>query len=147
MRKILPILVLSILVLSGLGVVATTEDENPSTLGSLEAEVRGGYGVTVTITNNGDEPYQEQGDVTIFILSHRYFTNNGVSTFPTPIPIPAGGGSVSVSTGLVVAFGIISRVLVKIDIDGDGNVDAEGSKFAVVLGPLVLMRNLQIPIP
>ena len=150
MNKIFPMLVVSILVLSGLGVVASTDDENPSTLGGLEAEVRGGKGVTVTITNNGDTPYQEQGTVTIFILFHLrhiYVSGKAVSYLPTPIPIPAQGGSVSVSKDPIIAFGLLGKVLVKIDIDGDGNVDAEGSKHAFVFGPLVIMKNLLITIP
>ena len=149
MKKIFPLLVVSIFVLSGFGVVATTDDSIPSSLGDMQAEAKGGWGVTVTITNNGNEPYQEQGNVKIFIqyrLRHVYLYGNPVQTHPTLIPIPAGGGSVSLSSELVIGFGISGRVVVEIDIDGDGNIDAEGVKRAIIFGPFVLMGDLLMPL-
>jgi len=146
MKKLLPLLVVSILVLGGLGAVATTDDEKTATLGELEAEAKGGFGVTVTITNNGNMPHEQAGNVTIKIRCAPIMLLGGYSCLPIPLPIPAGGGSVNVSTGLVIGLGI-GTVYITLDLDGDGVGDAEGSKNGVVLGPFVLCGAIPITIP
>ena len=141
MKKLLPLLLVSVLVFSGLQAVATADDE-------VEAVVKGGFGVTVTITNNGETPIEESGEVTILFLR----MVSRFERFPRlsiPTPIPADGGIVSVKTKYLFPFGAfgIGPMLVQIDIDGDGENDAQAKKIAVVLGPFVLMSDLSVSIP
>ena len=132
-KKILPLLIISILVLSGLGAVAVSDEESIASSGSVWVEFKGGFGVGFTFTNNGSIPYEEQGNITIKI--HRLINLKGVYyNFSMPT-IPANE-TVSVRTPLIFGLGPI-WVKFMIEIEGHGSV--EGNSIGLILGPFVLI--------
>ncbi len=141
MKKILPLLVVSILTLSGLGAVATTS-EKKTTSQTLQPELlvdfTGGFSVTVFIVNIGREPYKTETNIMIFINAPIMLVGQ-VSILSVPLPI-LPSYLVYVDSGLVLGFGKCT-VTVSIDLDKDGTINAEGSADGFMLGPFILIRN------
>ncbi|UCF11851.1 MAG: hypothetical protein JSW06_07320 [Thermoplasmatales archaeon] len=146
MKKIFTLLVVEILVLSGLGTVATSEKPDIKSVAfqpELIVEARGGFGVHVTITNLGNMSIEILGNITVTIRA-TLMLRGGYSILHIPIPIPINS-AVSVGTGLVLGIGHCT-VNVTIDIDDDGVIDGESSNTGLIFLPLVLVGKFTIPL-
>ena len=132
MKKILPLLVVSILVLSGLGAVAVSDEESIASSSAVMGEFKGGLGVGFTFTNNGSIPFEEQGNITIQI--YRLINLKGANyNFPMPT-IPANE-TVSVRTPIIFGLG---PVCVKYMIERETG-ETKGTSIGLILGPFVLI--------
>jgi hypothetical protein len=136
MKKLIPLLVVSIFVLSGLGAVAVPDEESIASMGNghIEGEFKGGLGVGFTFTNNGSIPYEEQVNITIKIqrlinLKGKYYN----FSMPT---IPANE-TVSLRTPIIFGLG---PVCVKYMIERPHG-ESKGTSIGLILGPFVLIGS------
>lgn len=149
MKKLLSLLVVSILGISGLGAVAISNDDITSASITLQpklvARARGGFRVHLLVVNTGNDVYQGdiQGNITI---------NSPMLIIDGSIAIPGVGvviqpnQSVTFKSGFSLGIGLCT-VTVTMDIDGDGKIDGQASKNGFILGPLVLFSGFPIPLP
>ena len=140
MKKILPLLVACIFVLSGFGVVAVSEEEESLNKqdGELDIEIKGGFGVKVILTNMGTMPTENTN--TTIMISGAFIFMGGltlcISDDPWQNTDP--GESVTIKSNFVLGFGFASiHVKVNYTIDMDEyNVTKDARGF--VFGPFVL---------
>ena len=148
MKKILPLLIAGFLIFSGLGAIGIANENSYANTSAFQPEVvveaRGGFGVIVTVTNNGNMSIENVGNITVTIRA-TIMLRGGYSILNIPIPIPAGG-SASVGTGFVLGLGHC-MVNVTIDIDGDSVIDGKASNSGLIFLPLVLVNKFMIPLP
>jgi hypothetical protein len=151
MKKTISLIIIGILILSSIGVVATTNEKektNPEPLIEpyIEIVAKGGFGVIVTITNyNETTPFEIPTTIKIS-LNGAFILIGKVGNFPVPIPIPPGEQSVKVKTGLVFGIGLCT-VTVAVDLYNDEEIDAEESISGFIIGPFVIIGTLYVPLP
>jgi hypothetical protein len=136
MKKIFSILVVGIFVLSGLGAIVVSGEESIASMGNgtIEGEVKGGFGVTVTFTNNGSIPYDDGGNITIILyrlinLKGKYY-NFSIPTIPA-------NETVSIQTPPIFGLG---PVRVKHMIERPYG-SSKGSSIGLILGPFILIGS------
>ena len=148
MKKILPVLVLGILVLSGFGAVAISNEKNTATSSTTQKpeylpeyliEIKGGFrwGVTAIITVTHGEPPEELAceftiEATVMILGR----HNTVMFNPQPEP------PVEIRSRLLLGFGTAGRIGATL-LDGD-QILAETTASGFVLGPFLLVQPMDV---
>lgn len=146
MRKIIPLIIIGFLMLSGIGVTAIQEEKGiihePLMQPQLEIIARGGLGVTINVLNHGTVPFEEPITINVTINAPLMIIRAKNNLHINP-PIPAGG-SVTNSTGFVLGFGLCVVNIVA-EIGGTPNV-YEGNATGLVFWPLVIIKTTYIQI-
>ena len=144
MKKILPILVVSILVLSGLGAVAISNEKNTATSSTTQMpeyliEIKDGlrWGITAIITVTHGEPPEELAceftiEATVIILGR----HNTVMFNPQPEP------PVEVRSRLLLGIGTAGRIGATL-LDGE-EILAQATASGFVLGPFLLVKQMDV---
>lgn len=146
MRKILPLLVVSILVLSGLGAVATTSEKENTQLTTLPPDlsftIRGGLGITIGCFNAGNHAFTGTINVSITVRGKIIMLlSDSLKLVFDEIEIPSKTGG-TLARILIIGFGWVS-IVIKIETPLTG--PSQGQTDGIILGPFVLVRQLVMP--
>ena len=144
MRKIIPLIIIGFLVLSGIGAIAIQEEKSnihePLMQPQLEIIARGGLGVTINVLNHGTQPFEEPIEINVTINAPLMIIRAKNNLHINP-PIPAGG-SVTNSTGFVLGFGLaVVNIVAKI---GETPDVYEANATGIVFWPLVIIKATYI---
>ncbi len=155
MKKMLPLLVIIILVMSGIGAVAITNDKNmenkPQSMQEWELEIKtkaklAGY--KLTLSSQGTE--NVRGNLTVTVGTHGKTLMGKEFIFPPDEPYDinmAPGESETVQLGPLLGIGSIKVVVDAIILTDEGeflkSVEAEG--FLLLILPFFSMDPLILP--
>lgn len=146
MKKILPLLVVSILVLSGLGAVATTSEKENTQLTTLPPDlsfnIRGGLGITIGCFNAGNHAFT--GTINVSITVHGgniILLSDSWKLVFDEIEIPSKTGG-TLARLLMVGFGW-TTIAIKIETPLTG--PSQGQTDGFILGPFILIKQLVMP--
>jgi hypothetical protein len=146
MKKLLPLMAVSIFVLSGLGAVALPsekQDAKSAYQADIEMSFRHGFqiGVMVNIQCSAETPDVIEANVHFDINAPLMLYKGECDAMPDPIPIPSGGEATA-KTGLIFGFGpaLITAMgtfyLAETPDVYEANVEING----MVIGPFVYIR-------
>ena len=146
MRKILPLLVVGILVLGGLGAVATTYNEAPAYYEPpLEIHIKGGIlGYMVTVKNVGNETVSGNLLMNITTDAKSMIIGDELSHDSFEIDIDVGE-SFRTNWGPVIGFGPATINVEGIFSPGGWGFEAEANGFVLLLFLLVSFDPIPIP--
>ena len=144
MRKIIPLIIIGFLMLSGTGAIAIQEENSIIHEHLMQPQIeiiaRGGLGVTINVLNHGTEPFEEPIALNVTIIAPLMLIRAKNNLFINP-PIPAGG-SVTNSTGFVLGFGLcVVNIVAEV---GDTPDVYEANATGLVFWPLVIIKATSI---
>jgi hypothetical protein len=150
MKRILPLLVVSIFILSGFGTVATPEEEieslNVEEDWELVIDIKGGlFGYNVRIVNEGNETVN--GSLTMNITTDATFMIlGGFTEIEIPPEDIEPGEEITVKSGSVIGFGpIITNIAGVFETPDVYPFETEANGFLLLFFPLVSFSPVVIP--